>query len=230
MTDDLSNVDDLVRVEGSRTLSISEAKVRDNENGEGRIVFGRIVPYGQVATVNDGAGPYREMFAPGAFKRSIEQRTHKIKLLINHDRTKLPVGRALSIQDRPDGAYGEFLVSRNQLHLLDDVEDEIVDSFSVRFRGIAGKRRDGVMVRTEAALGEEVSLVGFPAYTDADIGGVRSVPDDMREQFDRYLTDFYALADTGTGTQVPPIGHDRAAVRAAQLRALDLTTLKGRSS
>lgn len=203
------------------------------ESSEGRTVFGTVVPYGKVAEVNDGAGPYREMFAPGAFARSIAQRADKVKLLTNHDGRKLPVGRATLLEERDDGLYGEFLVSRNASHLLDDVSDRIVDSFSVGFRGIAAKKTDGVVVRTEAAL-REVSLVGFPAYADARIGGVRSESIDIAalledpEVLERIRS---ALADPGTGNAGPPIGHADAAVRAAQLR--DLTTrihlLKGRS-
>jgi len=213
-------------VVGSRVL-VDDLDVRDST--EGRIVFGTIVPLNTVAEVDDGAGPYREMFAGGAFVRSIEQQADRVKLFTNHDGRKLPVGRATLIEERRDSLYGEFLVSRNESHLLDDVIDGILDSFSIGFRGIKAVKRDGVVVRTEAAI-REVSIVGFPAYAGAVIGGVRSAPDDMREQFDRYVSDFFALTDTGTGIQVPPIGHDRAAVRAAQLRALDLTTLKGRSS
>lgn len=223
-------IDPEFRVSGSRALC-NDVGIRDDEHGRGRIVFGTVVPYEQVATVDDGAGPYEEMFARGAFKRSIEQRLHKIKLLINHDRSKLPVGRALTIEDRAKGPWAEFLVSRNHLHLLDDVEDEILDSFSVRFRGIAGKRDNGVVVRTEAAIEQEVSLVGFPAYVGASIGGSRSIPDDVRSYLDAYVTDLNALADPGTGTPAPPPGHGTGAVRAAQLRDLELTinSLKGRS-
>lgn len=200
------------------------------ESAEGRTVFGTVVPFNTVATVNDGAGPYREMFAPGSFSRSIAQRADKVKLLTNHDGAKLPVGRATLLEERANGLYGEFLVSRNAAHLVSDVKDGIVDSFSVGFRGIAAKKVDGVVVRTEAAL-REVSLVGFPAYADATISGVRSELDpDQRRAFDQYVTELLALADPGTGTQgPPPTGHASAAVRAAQLRALDLTILKGRS-
>lgn len=208
----------------SRVLA-DDIDVRDSS--EGRTVFGTVVPYGRVATVNDGAGPYREMFAPGAFARSIAQRADKVKLLTNHDGRKLPVGRATLLEERNDGLYGEFLVSRNASHLLADVDDKIIDSFSVGFRGINAKKIDGVVVRTEAAL-REVSLVGFPAYADALIGGVRSdITEELRSQFDRYISDLLALADPGTGTQAPPDGHGTGAVRAAQLRALDLTILKG---
>jgi len=209
----------------SRVLA-DDIDVRDT--AEGRTVYGTVVPYGRVATVNDGAGPYREMFAPGAFSRSIAQRAAKVKLLVNHDGRKLPVGVATKLEERDDSLYGEFLVSRAQMHLIDDVSDGILDSFSVGFRGIDAKKVDGVVIRTEAAL-REVSLVGFPAYADALIGGVR-MSDDLREQFDRYLSEFFALADPGTGTDGPPNqGTPTAAVRAAQPRALALITLKGRS-
>lgn len=215
-------------IEYASRVLIDDIDVRDSS--EGRTVFGTVVPFNRIATVNDGAGPYREMFAPGAFTRSIAQRADKVKLLTNHDGRKLPVGRATLLEERADGLYGEFLVSRNAAHLIDDVTDGIVDSFSVGFRGINAKKVDGVVVRTEAAL-REVSLVGFPAYADATIGGVRSdLDDDMRRQFDLYVSELLALADPGTGTDGPPSqGTPPAAARAAQLRALDLTILKGRS-
>jgi HK97 family phage prohead protease len=217
----------------SRVL-IDDVDVRDST--EGRIVFGTVVPFNTVAEVNDGAGPYREMFAPGAFARSIEQRTDKVKLLTNHDGRKLPVGRATLLEERDSGLYGEFLVSRNASHLLDDVTDRIVDSFSIGFRGIKATKRDGVVVRTEAQI-REVSIVGFPAYAGALIGGVRSNDDLFAELADRFgltaeqVVERLALADPGTGTQDPPVGHALAAVRAAQLRDLDSTLhlLKGRS-
>lgn len=61
--------------------------------GEGRTVYGVIVPYGEVTTVRDLDGEFREMFAPGAFRRSIAERGHKVKLLVSHDaRTRYLAG------------------------------------------------------------------------------------------------------------------------------------------
>lgn len=63
-------------------------------------MYGVIVPYGEVTTVRDLDGEFREMFAPGAFRRSIAERGHKVKLLVSHDaRTRYPVGRAVELRE-----------------------------------------------------------------------------------------------------------------------------------
>lgn len=216
---------------GSRVL-IDDIDVRDSH--EGRIVFGTVVPYDTVARVNDGAGPYDEMFTYGSFARSIEQRADKVKLFAVHNgHVKLPIGRSIGFEEQRRGLYGEFLISRTRDgdDALTLIKDGAVDSFSVGFRGIKATKRDGVVVRTEAGI-REASLVGLPAYETALVGGVRSeLDDDLRRQFDSYLSEFFALADPGTGTTGPLPEHASGAVRAAQLRDLDSTLhlLKGRS-
>lgn len=217
-------------LEFAQRVAPDDLSVRDSN--EGRIIFGTVVPYGQVAEVNDGYGPYRESFAFGAFARSIEQRADKVKLFSVHNgHVKLPIGRSIMFEERRAGLYGEFLVSRTAdgEDALTLVKDGAVDAFSVGFKPMNHRKEKGVTVRTEAAL-REVSLVGLPAYSGALLTGVRSdVPPEVRQYLDRYVSDLLALADPGTGTPSPPDGHARAAVRAAQLRRLDLTILKGRS-
>lgn len=66
-------------------------------SGEGRTVHGTIVPYNEATTVRDFDGEFQEMFAPGAFRRSIAERGHKLKLLVSHDaRTRYPGAGPLS--------------------------------------------------------------------------------------------------------------------------------------
>lgn len=143
---------------------------------DGRRISGTVVPYGQVATVNDGAGEFRERFAPGAFRRSLEQRGDKTKLLVNHDSMRrLPIGKVDSIAESTQGLVAEFAVSktRDGDEALELVRDGVLDSFSVGFRPIRSKTVGGVVERVEAAL-KEVSVVAFPAYAAATIAGVRS--------------------------------------------------------
>jgi Escherichia/Staphylococcus phage prohead protease len=143
---------------------------------EGRRVYGRLVPFGQVAEVSDGAGRYKERFAPGSFRRSIAERGAKIRLLVGHDDRRLPIGKATLLEERVDGLFGEFLVAatRDGDDALAAIAAGLVDSFSIGFRPIKSDYdADGVTVRTEVAL-REVSLVTFPAYEGAAIAGVRS--------------------------------------------------------
>lgn len=150
------------------------AAVRADSTG-GRTVFGVAMPYGQVAEVNDGFGPYREMFAPGAFARSISERGSKIKLVANHDLQSFPVGRATELVERDDGLHAAFAVAATPAgdDVLELVRSGTVDSFSVGFKPIKNRQEHGVTVRVEAAL-REISLTSFPAYDGAAVGGVRS--------------------------------------------------------
>jgi len=141
----------------------------------GRTIHGRIVPYGEVAEVNDGRGPYREQFAPGSLTRSIAERGHKLRLFVQHETRRLPIGKAVDLTERSDGVHGAFLVARTREgdDALELVDSGIVDGFSVGFAPIRERREAGVTVRTEASL-REVSLVHSPAYSGALVAGVRS--------------------------------------------------------
>jgi HK97 family phage prohead protease len=142
---------------------------------DGRTVFGLVVPYGVEATVSDGSRPYVERFEQGAFARSIAERGGKVKLLVNHDKQALPIGRAVKLREDSAGLVGEFRVSQTPAGdaALELVRDGVVDSFSVGFTPMRDRRDGSVLVRTEAAI-REASLVAFPAYEGALIAGVRS--------------------------------------------------------
>lgn len=145
----------------------------------GRTLYGVAMPYGQVAEVRDGFGPsYREMFAPGAFARSIRERGHKVRLFVQHETRKLPIGRATELDEHPDGLHASFAVARTRDgdEALELVQSGVVDGFSVGFAPIRDQKRDGVVTRLEAAL-REVSLVHSPAYEGAGVAGVRGSTD-----------------------------------------------------
>jgi HK97 family phage prohead protease len=145
--------------------------------GDGRTVYGVVMPYEQTATVSDYGAPYKERFQFGAFSRSISERGRKVKLFTGHETNRLPIGRATKLAERYDGLHAEFLVAktRDGDDALALVAAEIADAFSVGFRPVRDYDDHGVTVRTEAAL-LEVSLVGLPAYTGATVAGIRSAP------------------------------------------------------
>lgn len=145
--------------------------------GDGRTVFGIAVPFDREARVNDGLGPYTEVFKRGAFAKTIREQGAKVKLLVNHDKmSRLPIGRATSLREDAAGLYGEFRISatREGDEALTLVSDGVVDAFSVGFAPIQERESDGRVERTEVSL-REVSLVAFPAYADAAIAGLRSM-------------------------------------------------------
>lgn len=151
-------------------------------DAEGRTVAGIVVPYGRAARVSDGGPAYDEMFQMGAFGKSIRERGSQVKLLMHHN-SREPIGKALELREDAAGLYGEFRVSAVPAgdQALELVRDGVIDSFSVGFSPLKSVERDGVTVRTEAAL-REASLVTFPAYSDARITALREVLRDLPEQ------------------------------------------------
>lgn len=142
---------------------------------DGRTVHGVAVPWDTPARVNDGFGPYTEVFRKGAFERTIRERGHKVKALANHDRRSLPLGRANLVREDAAGLYTEVRVSKTRAgdEALELVRDGALDAFSVGFIPVREREGpDGLVERTEVRL-NEVSLVAFPAYDGAAIAGIR---------------------------------------------------------
>ncbi len=165
---------------------ISRAFVSDIEvraGGEGRTVTGIVVPFDRTARVSDGGPSYDEMFVQGAFKRTIQHRGDKVKLLSQHNARTNPLGRATLLREDAAGLYGEFYVSRTTAgdEALELLRDGALDSFSVGFSPIKHEKRGRTIVRTEVGL-REASLVTFPAYEGALVGGVRAWPDMTDEE------------------------------------------------
>lgn len=149
-------------------------------NGDGRTVYGIAVPFDHPTRISEGGSTYTEIFKRGAFARTIAERGDKVKAYANHDRTKLPLGRATELREDSAGLYAELRISdtRNGNEVLELVRDGALDSFSIGFRPIEQRDLpDAVVERTEVAL-SEISVVAYPAYEAALIGGVRTLDDD----------------------------------------------------
>lgn len=180
------------------------ADIEIRSDGTGRTVHGIVVPYGQVARVSDGGAPYQEMFAPGAFARDLLARAGNyrgVKLLFQHN-SDTPIGRATDLHEDAAGLYGAFQVTPEASRgdeALALLRDGVLDSFSVGFRPMEHDKREGVIVRTRAAL-REASLVTFPAYAGASVAGVRALTDGDAALAQQLLTAL-ALADV----QLDPI-------------------------
>lgn len=144
--------------------------------GDGRTVFGLLVPYGRTTEVDDGFGRYSERIILGAFARTIRERGDRVKMLVSHERRAIPVGKFTLLREDPAGLYGEGRFGTHEAaeQALTAVREGLLDSFSVGFKGLRDRRADdGAVERTECAL-YECSLTAFPAYEDALVAGVRS--------------------------------------------------------
>lgn len=145
--------------------------------GDGRTIVGRAVPYATWTRITDLDGTYDEQFDPGAFTRSIEQRTGKIPLRAMHQQRALPLGPIQAFEERSDGLWITGKVSRTRAgdEILELVTDEVMRGLSVGFSPIRQSWSSDRSQRThqEARL-HEVSIVSDAAYPDALIAGVRS--------------------------------------------------------
>lgn len=174
------------------TRPLSRPLVQDVSirGGDGRTVFGIAVPYDVEAKVNDGYGPYVEVFRKGSFAKTISESGARIKLCVNHDKLRrLPIGRATLLREDAAGLYGEFAVSKTREgdEALTLIRDGVVDAFSVGFVPVKHREPErGFIERTEVKA-SEVSVVAFPAYVDALIGGLRHDFAIPVEEYDRLV-------------------------------------------
>jgi len=126
-------------------------------DGETGIIEGYI-------TVFDQVDSYNSRFQKGAFKKTIENRTDKIRVIFNHNDDE-PIGKLLDIHEDDYGVK----VRAQLIMEVDKAKDTFnlikggaIDSFSFGFRTIKDKYENGVQVITEAMLAE-ISPVTFPA-------------------------------------------------------------------
>jgi HK97 family phage prohead protease len=163
-----------------RSLLSESLEVR--ESPEGRRVCGIAAPFGR----DYDAGDYVEQFSRGAFAVSIRDRGDQIPLLEAHRQDAMPLGRAIHLEERSDGLYAEFLISRTGRgdEALQLARDGVMHSFSVGFVPVRDKRRttaDGrpLVVRDEVKLHHVGLISEVPAYDDAKVLAVRDYdPDD----------------------------------------------------
>jgi HK97 family phage prohead protease len=158
-------------------------------DGDGRTLYGRAVPYGVVAQV----ASFRERFLPGVFGRQVSSgQVAQVKLYDGHqDRIDHghPVGKTLSLAERPDGLYGEWSLfdttrGNDALKLVQAGE---VTGLSVGFSAKGGgshRGEDGVIERVSAHL-DHVALTSEPVYAEAQVLGVRSRLPGLEAERDR---------------------------------------------
>ena len=122
-------------------------------------------------------GSYLETFAPGSFAKTITERGGRVPLLVQHDRERLPVGKAVEIHEEARGVVGTFQVARTSAgdDVLTLAQDGIATGFSVGFVPVNDEWAQGrsSVVRREVAL-HEVSMTATPIYADAVVEAVRS--------------------------------------------------------
>ncbi|ROZ89005.1 HK97 family phage prohead protease [Gordonia sp. OPL2] len=173
--------------------SVPFTVVRDAEgNGDGLTFEGYGAVFNSPTRIDSWEGTFDEQFAPGAFRKSLRERTPKFQF--DHGRHPLigsvPIGKITAISEDERGLHVESRLGR---HIIIDlireaIESGAIDGMSIRFTVVREEWRDkmGVVVPasevdhllwspdergpllrtiTEAKL-DEVGPVVWPAYQD----------------------------------------------------------------
>lgn len=160
---------------------------------DGRTLHGRIVPYGQTATVldidDDTKQPvrFREQFLPHSLAAMVQGFRARggdssvrsncfVPLLLDHrDNFDSMIGQAIELTDEDDGAYATFrLYDDDRLTKIRSVLTESHTGLSVMFRDTRPPRLLGdVVSRVQVHIGH-VAATPTPAYVGASIDSIRS--------------------------------------------------------
>ena len=130
------------------------------DNGERRVIAGKIAPYGEVGNTSAG----RVVFAENSIN---VPEVSKVKLLMSHDNSK-PVGRMQSITSNKSGLFGSFKVSASSRGsdaiLL--AQEKLMDGLSVGVEVEDSRQEKDYLLVLSATL-KEVSLVESAAFQSA---------------------------------------------------------------
>lgn len=157
--------------------------------GDGRTIDLRMVPYGEAATVDDGAGPYREEFARGAFDGQTEH-AHRVYMNFQHEKgIRSIVGKGVTLESRDDALYGSFRAFDDQDgdKALTLVREGVLTGASIEFLPKKSVRTaEGIIQRVKAHL-DAVALCRVGAYASAGVLAVRELGDDEEQILDAEL-------------------------------------------
>lgn len=176
-SEDMSMIEERKTAIRSAERITMAAEVRAIATEDGSLKIG-----GYAATFNNEATGlnFREVIAPGAFKRTL-QSDNPVFLLINHDTESLPLASTqsgtMNLREDQTGLYMEATLDPKNpraAELASALERGDVDKMSFAFTVAPGgeNRSEGLRTLTDVDL-FEVSVVTWPAY-DATSVGMRS--------------------------------------------------------
>jgi HK97 family phage prohead protease len=154
-----------------------ETTLHVRDGGDGRTLFGALLPWGTEAQVMDRGRLVVESFQRGALA---DVDPARVPLTARHPRDgeTLPIGRTVELRDEADAMHGAWHVSATALgdEVLALARDGVPLGLSVGFMEVPGGSRwltRTRVVRTRAAL-DHVAIVRVPAYAGAGVVGVRA--------------------------------------------------------
>ena len=155
-----------------------------------------------------------DIITPGAFKKTIDGRQDKIKVLWQHNE---PIGKSMRLYEDSIGLFVEGKVSKTRLgdEAIELMRDRVIDQMSIGFSIPAGKSDmsdEGLRIIREVKL-FEFSPVTFPMNENAIITSVKNMKDAIAlgqiEQKDlnelsELLTDIKTLLSTEPSKDTQP--------------------------
>jgi HK97 family phage prohead protease len=174
-------------------------------------LHGYAARFNEETVINGWEGHFRERIAPGAFRKTLEDRGGKVKVLFNHGFDPSigdkPLGKPSVQREDDTGLYVEVPLDDTSYNkdLVASLRSGALDGMSFRFSVLRDDEEDDgddLPLRTlkEVRL-YEYGPVTFPAY-EATTAGVRA-----RDAYKAYRQAFISdAADTGTSDEdTPPI-------------------------
>lgn len=161
-------------------------QMRDfTDGGDGRTVFGRIVPFGEVINFVDEYDANRikkERFVKGAFsKQSKPAAWARVLLTFHHeDGFTNTIGYGRNVRELDDGAYATFRLYEADASKAREMIENSHSGLSVAFSPRGRERTDetGVIVRDSVHV-HKVGITNDPAYTGAEVLAVRESDGDL---------------------------------------------------
>jgi HK97 family phage prohead protease len=180
-----------------RAEEVRHVEFRASDEADGQTLEGYGAVFNQWTDIRDSMGTYRERIAPGAFKRSLGQRTpvlqfdHGSHPLIG----SLPLGSISVLREDRNGLFVKARLSDNWLiqPVRDAIREKAISGMSFRFRVVdedwgTDDQGDTRTIKEVELL--ELGPVVFPAYTQTSVS-VRSLigalDDDTRAVLAREL-------------------------------------------
>lgn len=198
-----------------RTEIVRRSEFRASEGADGHTLEGYAAVFNEWTDIRDSMGIYKERIAPGAFKRSIGQRTPVLQF--EHGTHplfgSLPLGGINVLREDRKGLFVKARLSDNWLiePVRDAIRDGGVTGMSFRFRVVSDhwdKDTDGNETRTISEVELlELGPVVFPAYEKTSVA-VRSLmgalDDETRAELARQLvTALNPAENRGEGDDEP---------------------------
>ena len=136
------------------------------------------VPFDRPTTVDDGDGPYTEVFDRACRFETVDPAGAKV--LINHDYGQ-PVGRVTRMEPTSDGLVAHLRIADGEDHALRRAADGL---YGVSIGFTAERGQPGRVIRRRHALIHEISLTAFGAYPGAPVLAVRTQTRPPRPRLD----------------------------------------------